>query len=229
MLNNLEKIRVYRAIINAMKEEEKNNKKKNVLSARELLDLSFTRYTEMINILEPLKKSIEKEINIANIYFSKDFQGNTAIVVEYYDEEGKKFFTISEYDDNMIDILFDLYNGNYKKIVDSNREIINAIFKANNEFNFEQEMTIPSTSKMFLINEICNYYGISDYTSKKLRMSYNYSGTENGKTIILPNGVISEFKTISELLSNEANVHNFLENIKVYEENVPKYLLKQRH
>lgn len=229
MLNNLEKIRVYRAIVNAMKEEEKDNKKKSVLNARELLDLSFKRYVEMINILEPLKKSLEKEINITNIYFANDFQGNTSIVIEYFDDEGKKFFTIAEYDDNMIDILFDIYNGNYKKMLDDNKEIINAAFKANKEFSFEQEMTIPSTSKMFVIKEGCNYYGISDYTGKRLRMSYNYSGMENGKMRILPSGTFSEFKIVSELLANDVNAHNLLENIKVYEENVPKYLLKQRH
>ena len=143
MLNNLEKIRIYRAIINAMKEEEGYNKRKNVLSAREVLDLSFKRYGEMLNVLEPLKKSLMREINVTNIYFAKDYQDETAIIIEYQDEEGKKFFTISEYDDGEIDFLFDIYNGNYQKILDDNRKEIFDAFKANREFNFERETVIP--------------------------------------------------------------------------------------
>ncbi len=227
MLNNLEKIRIYRAIINAMKEEEEYNKRKNVLSAREVLDLSFKRYGEMLNVLEPLKKSLMREINVTNIYFAKDYQDETAIIIEYQDEEGKKFFTISEYDDGEIDFLFDIYNGNYQKILDDNRKEIFDAFKANREFNFERETVIPSTSKKFVVKEGSNFYGLFDSQEKNLKLSYNYVESENSKQIIVPYIITSDFKGVNELLKNEANVHNLFENVKVYEENVPKSLLKK--
>ena len=227
MLNNLEKIRIYRAIINAMQEEEGYSKRKNVLSAREVLNLSFKRYGKMISILEPLKSSLMREIDVTNIYFAKDYQDEIAIIVEYQDEEGKKFFTISEYDDGEIDFLFDAYNGNYQKILDDNQKEILEAFKANNEFCFERETTIPSTSKKFVVKEGSNFYGLFDHQEKNLKLSYNYVDLGNGKQMIVPSLIKSNFRGIDDLLQNDTNVRNLFDNVKFYEENVPSYLLKK--
>ena len=55
-----------------------------------------------------------------------------------------------------------------------------------------------------------------------MKLSYNYVESENSKQIIVPYIITSDFKGVNELLKNEANVHNLFENVKVYEENVPK-------
>ena len=228
LLNNLEKLRLYRAIITCMQEEEKYNGKRKVMSASEILELSRKRFYLMQSILNPLKESLGKEMEVTNIYFAKDLYGDASIIVEYIDiEDGlKKFFTISQYDTNDINISFELYNTDYNSLVNDNKKKINMAFEEAYQRNFDHEIQIPSTSNLFVIDGWCNEVDILDKKSDALKLSFNLSDYEKGSKIVTLSNIVCANKNVIDCLNNGVNVQNFIKNVKVYEENVPKYLKK---
>lgn len=224
MLNNLEKIRIYRAIIRLMQEEEKSDSKKSKISGRKLLELSEKRYIKMQEILSSLKKALSEEFEITNMYFSRDMQDDSSIIVEYKkDDEQRGFFTISKYDDDVFEVSFDLSGKICNELITKNRKIIKEAFRLGDENNFEHELNIPSTSKLFYIRNNCDGMLIADRQSSSLTINFNYN-TYNNKLLVTHN-VLSVYPQLMDCLrNNDVNLTNFIKHVQVYEENVPKYL-----
>ena len=222
LLNNLEKLKIYRAIVACMQEEEKYNQKRKVMKASEILEISLKRFYLMQDILSPLKDSLGKEIDINNLYFATDIHGDASIVVEYIEDSLKKFFTISQYDTNDFEISFDLYNSNYNTLIMDNKKKINTAFEEAYQKNFDQEVQIPSTSKLFVIDGWSNEVGIINKGNDVFKLSFDLKDYEKGSKMVIPSSIICANKNIVDCFNNEVNVHNFLKNVKFYEENVPK-------
>jgi hypothetical protein len=226
LLKSIEKMRILRAILNCMQEEEKFDKHKNIVSASELLELSLNRYYIMQSILSPLKESLGKNIEITNLYFAKNFQDEASIVVEYQEDSITKFFTISQYDIDDIEVSFDLSGNNYGSLIRENKKKINMAFEEACHRNLDMEMRIPSTSKLFMIDETSNDVTIMDRKNDSLKLYFRLSNYERESKIFLPTMIECGNQIIFDSLKNDANLQDFLKNIKVYEENVPKYLKK---
>ena len=80
---------------------------------------------------------------------------------------------------------------------------------------------------MFNVKEGCNYFGLNDKLDSLLKMNYQFEEREGSK-LIVPTSISSSMPKINDVLKNNTNVRNILDNIKIYEENVPKHLIKNR-
>ncbi len=226
-----ERERIYKAIIRATQEEEKHNGK--VVSIKELLELSKKRYLKMLEILSPLKEVLSRGIEITNIYFGKNVQGDngTSIYVEFGDGP-MNFFVINLYDESQIDVCL-IPPDNIRKLVDDNKSIVLKAFRDNK--GYEDEYFLGSASKKFGIDMLSDILTLCDKRTIEKRkhgfcseplLDIKYEYKNIGNDGLLVPSINSSSQDVIDLLGNNDNLNNLLENIKIPEANVP-YCLKK--
>lgn len=226
MLTNLEKIRMYYILKKIMLESEQYDKARSVMSAKEFQDLLRNRFYVMRDVLVPVKDVLSKNIEVTNLYFAKGFDDSSSIVVEYKENGIFKFFTISQYDKDDIEVSFSLYNVDLQNILMQEKRKINLAFEECYHRNYDYEVQIPSTSKNFSLTGYNNEFSISDKTGNLFNILFQFNSHDKDDKIINPDSVKCLNQAIKDFFVNSDNLQKFLENVKIYEENVPKYLKK---
>ena len=214
----------YRSVFELIKNEESYNKKANVLTGEEVFKLCQDRYELMQEILMPLRNKLGEDIEIIEISLANTMQDETNIIVRYRKDDIQKYFSISRSGFNDIEIM----DEDLEKLgfVTANKGIILDIFDHVDKDELDQQINIKSASKKFIISDIMKKFVITDvnnlFTIEGSHGLYIKEGLMYDKEKI-----ITSNPKLKEALLIDENIMNIYKNIRVYEEDIPKTLIKK--
>ena len=215
-----------RSVFELIKNDEPYDKKRNVLSGEEVFNLCHNRYQLMQEILCPLKHSLGENITITDINFARRMQEDTCIVVWYEKDYRKNYFTIS--DSGLNDIEIESNDDNFEKYgVLINKSIIKAIFDQIDKDSLDDDVTINSTSKKFVVVDKIKNFMITDALGKLFTIEgFHFTFAKDGLMYSKERIVTSNSKLKEALLVDE-NILNIYRHLRVYEEDIPSTLTKK--
>ena len=214
------------ATINLINKDEPYDKTRNVLSGEEIYKLCYDRYLLLNQILLSLKESLSKYLDIVNISFQNNLNGEISIVITYRKNGRNYVYTVNRVDTSLIDVSLE----NNSEIIDitmANRQAIINVFNEIIDNCLDVETTLYSTSKFFIIYANSNSFSINNIDQKVISLSGDYSDYSNDGLMYDRNRVIANYKKIKFLLENDENVLNVYRHLKVYEDSIDKVLLKK--
>lgn len=227
VLKLLEKNREYRDKLRLFDESEKYKKDKSVVSASDLFEMSKRRLHLMSNILKPVVYVLQKDIDIKKIYFSDNDSYGITLNIDFTDDEADYSVGMDNIDfDNQLEFVLDTSNGKYNNLFIKNYKALLSAFKDGLEHEFDKTSRLLSTSKIFNANISTYRYLLESKNLEKndfLKIIYYYqrSDSEHFDTI-------SSYSDIEEMLNNPVLLKQYMDHIKFYEEDIPKYLIKKR-
>lgn len=228
MLDRMEKYIVYRASLDLILKEESYDKKRNVLNAEELFKLCHERYTLMKKLLLPLKEKLGKEIEITDISFTEGLQQETCIMVEYLDNGKKDFFAVSSLYFDDIEIVFGTSSKAIIELTNNNKGMFLDAFKISVNNFFDQKIYIPTVSKKFTFSDDLDEFTLADtYSGAILSMFLKHSYYEKMGSLYISKNKNSGLKKINKLLDNSDNINSTFLHARVYEDELPKILIKK--
>jgi hypothetical protein len=225
LLDELDK---YRSVFELIKNNESYDKKNNVLTGEEVFKLCQNRYDSMQNILRPLQKRLGENIEIIEIGFAQIAEEETPRIVVRYQKDGlQNFFSISNLGLKDIEISSGDNRLESLNFVLINKGMILEIFNKLFEDSMYDEISINSTSKRFTIVDTMKNFIIKDINGKLLSIEgshpiYAKEGLMyNKEKIITPN------PKLKEALLDDENIMNVYRHLRVYEDDIPKILIKK--
>ena len=225
LLDELDKSR---PVFELIKNDESYDKKKTVLRGDELFLLCQERYNKLQTILRPLEKRLGENIEITEISFAQIAEEESPrIVVRYQKDDLQSFFSISNL--GLKDIEISSRDNKLESwgFVLINKGMILEIFNKINKESLDDEISINSTSKRFTIVDTMKNFSIKDITGKVL--SIDGSHTLYAKEGIMYNKekIVTTNPKLREVLLDDNNIMNIYQHIRVYEEDIPKILIKK--
>lgn len=227
MLNKIEKYIAYRSALELIAHDEAYDKKKNVLSGEELFKLCYERYLLMEQVLLPLKEKLGKRIEITNVNFAEGIQDDTYIIVEYLNEGKKNYFTLSHLEYDGIETIFNTGDKEIKTFIDENKKDILEAFASAYRYSFDRDLCILTTSKQFAFTDDTQMFSLKDsLNGQVLSISSSYTNYEKNHELYIPNAT-SRYNNLEKVISDNNNARNVIRHAKVYEEALPKVLIKK--
>ena len=226
LIDELETIK-YSSVLDLIKNNEIYDKKRNVLTAEEVFKLCQDRYKLVEDILLPLRKKLVENIEIIDIGFANGMQDDRNIFVRYNKDGKQALFTISNSDGEIyVSANDDKLEKNGFVLV--NKKIINDIFNQIGEGDeaLDSEISINSTSKKFIIKDNFRIFSIKDINEKIFSIEGMHSGYGKDGLLYNEERTTSVYPKLKEKLTDE-NVLNVYKHVHVYEENLPKVLIKK--
>ena len=179
-------------------------------------------------MLKPLKEKLNKNVKITDINYKMGMQQEPCIIVEYYDNDKKTYFAVSNFDFDDIEVVIEFNNKDIKNIIIDNRKSFIDIFKLANESCFDQEVHVTTTSKKFAFSDDLNDFLLSDnYNSSIFLVFGKHVYYETMGTLYLSKKKNGVFEKVNQLLDDNENVNNAFLHARVYEEDIPKILIKK--
>lgn len=222
LLDELDK---YRPVYELIKNDEVYDKKRSTLTGEELFKLCQDRFDLMQEILRPLKMRLGQNIEIIDIGFSQGMVEDTSIIVRYNKDDRQSFFTISNLGFNDIEISSsDPKFEKYGVLV--NKGIILEIFNRVFEDSLDSVINMNSTSKKFIISDTLKFFAIKDVQSKLLTIEGSHLLFAKEKIMYNKEKITTPNTKLKELLSIDENIQNMYKHLRVYEEDIPKTLIK---
>lgn len=233
MLNRLEKIKVYRKMQELIVKEDSYNKQKENISLMELLKMSNKRFLLMQDILNPLREALTKDLGDVSISFgNRDQKINNNpdelyIMVQYGDDG--RYIVFTQYDD--MEMPFCISNDisiDCHRMEKNNQKLITDALNQGFSGHFEQSHKMINTSKRFIITVSNDYFRFCDKADGQyINVLYQF-GMKNRDSQVVRN-LYCCYPKIKEYLESEVNLEGFMQNMKIYEEQVPQYLKKFRY
>ncbi len=222
LLDELDK---YRSVFELIKNDESYNKKANVLTAEEVFNLCQDRYELMKETLMPLKNKLGEDIEIIEIGLANTMQDETNIIVRYRKDDIQKYFNISRSGFNDIEIM----DESLEKLgfVTANKGIILDIFDRVDKEELDKQISINSTSKKFVISDIMKKFVISDVNNNLFTIEGSHGLYLKEGLMYDKEKIITPNPKLKEALSVDENIMNIYKHLRVYEEDVPKTLIKK--
>ncbi len=222
LLDELDK---YRSVFELIKNDESYNKKANVLTAEEVFKLCQDRYELMKETLMPLKNKLGEDIEIIEIGLANTMQDETNIIVRYRKDDIQKYFNISRSGFNDIEIM----DESLEKLgfVTANKGIILDIFDRVDKEELDKQISINSTSKKFVISDIMKKFVISDVNNNLFTIEGSHGLYLKEGLMYDKEKIITPNPKLKEALSVDENIMNIYKHLRVYEEDVPKTLIKK--
>ncbi len=214
------------ATINLINKDEPYDKTRNVLSGEEIYKLCYDRYLLLNQILLSLKESLSKYLDIVNISFQNNLNGEISIVITYRKNGRNYVYTVNRVDTTLIDVALEK-NSEIIDITMANRQAIINVFNEIIDNYLDVETNLYSTSKFFTIYANSNRFSINDIDQKVISLSGDYSDYSNDGLMYDRKRVLANYKKIKSLLENDENVLNVYRHLKVYEDSIDKVLLKK--
>ena len=216
-----------RPVLELIKNDESYNKKRSVLTGEEVFKLCQDRYELMQDILCPLKKKLGENIEITDISFAKAMQEESCIVVRYVKDDKQNYFFINKSDFNDVEVksLDDRLEGLGFVLI--NKGIILDIFNQIDNDELDDYITINSTSNKFIVSDIMKKFVISDSARKLFSIEGSHSLYKKDGLMYNRDGIITQSPKLKEVLSSDENILNIYRHLRVYEEDIPKVLIKK--
>ena len=224
MLQKIEKYVMYRAVIELLEHDEAYNKKRSVINGEEL-KLCHERYLLMQELLLPLKEKLGKDIMITNISFAEGAQDDMCIIIEYMNDDKKGYLILSHLEFDGVETIFNTGNKELKLLIDDNKELILKTFEEAYRNSFDKEIRISSTSKQFTFNDDSEFFSLRDYLNNgSLSLKTNHAEYEKNGQLYLLDDKTSIYKNLCKKIQENGNI---LTHAKVYEEELPRVLIKK--
>ena len=228
MLNKIDRYKIYHAAIDLIEREEAYDKKRSVITGEELFKLCHQRYILMQRILGPLKEKLGENLKITDISFTEGMQQEPCIIVEYCDNDKKAYFAVSNFDFDDIEIVIGFNNKDIRNLIVENKNLFIDVFKLANENNFDQEIHVATTSRKFAFGDELNDFILSDnYNSSIFLIFGKHAYYETMGTLYLSKRKNGIFEKVNQLLDNNENINSAFLHTRVYEEDIPKILIKK--
>lgn len=211
-----------------LKKEEKHLA--NAISFYELFLLCKDRFILIEDELYDLKKIFSHHFDINNLVFKEDLDGNIALVIDFFDDK-KEFIVINSDMQDEFNIALDTTNGKYDKLINYAKAAINKAFKKEDIASIYRTFDTISSSNTFKIKGLSNELSLT--LNNKNYNNYFKLNYLFDKDYVDESQMLKRFdcKTnlydIKDKISDLKVLREFLNNIKINEENVPKFLLKK--
>ncbi len=224
LLDELDK---YRSISELIRTDENYDKKRNILTGVEVYNLCQDRYELLQEVLQPLKKKLGENIEIIDIGFVRGMQDDTHIGVRYNKDDKQNIFSISKSDFNDIEIKCSDEMLEKFSFVLINKKLVLDTFQRINEENLDEEVSINSASKKFIINDTITKFVIRDALGKIFSIEGSHALFAKDGLMYNKDKINIGNPKIKELLEDENNIMNIYNHLRVYEEEIPKVLIKK--
>lgn len=224
LLDELDK---YRSISELIRTDENYDKKRNILTGVEVYNLCQDRYELLQEVLHPLKKKLGENIEIIDIGFVRGMQDDTHIGVRYNKDDKQNIFSISKSDFNDIEIKCSDEMLEKFSFVLINKKLVLDTFQRINEENLDEEVSINSASKKFIINDTIAKFVIRDALGKIFSIEGSHALFAKDGLMYNKDKINIGNPKIKELLEDENNIMNIYNHLRVYEEEIPKVLIKK--
>lgn len=225
LLSALEKIGQAYTIERLTKRVEPHDKKRSVLTGEEVFNLDYERYQTIKEILMPLEEKLGENVQIIDFRFAKGMQEDTMMDIIYLEDGKTKILSICKSDLACAEM--GLPEDDLKRsFIRSYKKTIDGIFKQIRESFLDSEYSIPSTSGSFIVGAGASQMRVSYRKENILSIKGNYITYEKKGLMYLPTDCYSSVKGISRILQSDENVRAIYRNLRVYEEDVPKRLIK---
>lgn len=226
ILQEFENIK-YRCVLDLMKNTEHYDKKKAVITGEDAFKIVYKRYLLMQEIFLPLKEKLGERVDLTDITFINNMQDDTNIVIKYT-KDGKNYvLTLSNLDYEDINIVSTDVVAQQEDFVDANKRIIINTFRDISNNSLDDEISIKSTSGKFIIEDNCDRFKISDIGEKIFSLETKYSTYEKNNGLFGISKLTCNFPRLKELLSDNFESYAVYKNLRVYEEDIPKKLIKK--
>ena len=197
----------------------------NTISAMDLLTLARNRYILMKEILKPLVLELSKELLITNIYFINDLNENFSIDIEYRKDNKLGYLILKQTDFNEFEVILNTDNSQDNKLINKNKKIIIQTFKYGLEKDFDKKSELSSTSDLLSLNIYNNLYEMHNKEVQNFDNYFKLSSSLDSKELLESVKLYSSSNIQSKF--NLENLKMFLQHVKFYEKDIPKYLLKK--
>lgn len=219
----------YRHILELIKNEENFDKNKRVISGLEAFYLCHKRYESLINVLLPLKNRLGENVVITSINFSNAMQDENGIAIKYIKNDKLYMMSFSLCDLGIVDISLSDQEIDSDFFLEENREVFLSMINELNQLGYIDypEIILNSSSKKIIINDNCDDFNIRNNDEKVFLLGTNHYLYEKDKKIFVPERIFSGNEKINEELLNEDNIQKIYNNIRIYEDDFPKMLIKK--
>ena len=197
----------------------------NTISAMDLLTLARNRYILMKEILKPLVLELSKELLITNIYFINDLNENFSIDIEYRKDNKLGYLILKQTDFNEFEVILNTDNSQDNKLINKNKKIIIQTFKYGLEKDFDKKSELSSTSDLLSLSIYNNLYEMHNKEVQNFDNYFKLSSSLDSKELLESVKLYSSSNIQSKF--NLENLKMFLQHVKFYEKDIPKYLLKK--
>ncbi len=224
-----------RDIQNIVRNNERYDKSKRVLSAREILEVGQSRYLLLQKKLLPIISILKNKLAVTNIKVYEDNELGLMLQIEYVINSHKGYIVLYYSNlENKIGIQMDTTGGEYNGLIHHNETTLINIIHSCEEEKFGCKDTLRSTSNTFTINLFGDYVrivgnthgSIEDYF--EMRYIYNLFHDISYNEMIKHVNILTSFPKLNILLSDEEVLSQLFDHIKFYENDVPKHLVKKK-
>ncbi len=216
----------YRFVLDRIETSESYDKDRNVISAKEAFYLCKERFTLVDEALLPLKEKLGNDIIITDILFPDGMQDETCILVKYMRDDKNNSLSISNTDSQVSGMSSDPIITN-SDFIEQNKGLIIKTCRIIRTNFLNQEMSFKSTSGKFMFNDNCNRFQISANENKILTLETGYYNYKKTNSLDSSSKLDSTFPKLMEVLEQEGNVSSLYDNLRIYEEDIPKQLIKK--
>ena len=219
----------YRYILELINNEEHYDKNKRVISGLEAFYLFHKRYESLQKILMPLGDKLGQGVNIISISFSNAMQDEKGIAIKYLKDDKLYMISISLFDLGIFDVALSDLVLDSDAFLEKNHDIISSIISELDQFNYidNYNIVLNSSSKKLIIGDNCDNFMIRSNAEKVCLLETNHYLYEKDKKLFIPEKNVNDNIKINEELMDEENIQKIYNNIRIYENDFPKELIKK--
>ena len=111
--------------------------------------------------------------------------------------------------------------------VENNRRIILDTFKDISDNSLDEDIILKSTTGKLIIHDNCDIFTISDTDKKIFSFEDQYAGYDENSGLSILSSLTCNYPKLGELLMDEKNILALYQHIHIYEDDLPKQLIKK--
>ena len=217
----------YRNVLELIKNEEQYDKKKSAITGEKAIELCYNRYLLMQEILLPLKTKLGERVEVTNIYITNPNEEDNGIIIKYIKDNKDYVLALTNLDYEDISIISTDIVAQQEHFVEENKKTIIDTFKDISDNSLDDEIIIKSTSGKFMIKDNCDSFMISDIDERIFKMEGKYSTYEKNGSLFDISKLSCNFPKLKVMLSDCSNGLAIYKHLHIYEEDIPKELIKK--
>ena len=210
-------------ILKLIATEEKHDRN-SVVSSLEMLKLLKQRFLSMQDILKPLVERLSKEMIITNIYFTVELDGLFSINISYIKDNQTGTIVLCQIESDDFDLVVGSQDKKLDKFIMGDKKIIANVFNRGlNELFDRKSEGIKTTSGLLLLSIYNNHFELSNSDKHDPESYFKFMANYCPESF----HVVSAYDNLEKTFNDKENVNSFLNHAKIYEKDVPYYLIKK--
>ncbi len=217
----------YRYVLDLINKDEPYDKKRSVITGEDAFNLCYNRFLLMLQVLEPLMSKVGGDYVITDISVTNEAEDDMNIFIKYLKKDRQHILSISCLDYQDIRIVSSDEDVQMDKFGVVNKKIILKTFRDIIDNSLDEEIMLKSTSGKFVVRDNCDFFNIKSFDGKMFSMDKKYVDYEKVGSLLIPTRVECNYPKLKEMLLNENNGLALCQHLRIYEEIVPKELIKK--